>query len=66
MSNQGLKSIFEAILPDYDKESVYTSDMKKVFVWYNLLLEKGLLDFSESTEGETEKEEEKEETTEQE
>ncbi|MBU2554308.1 MAG: DUF5606 domain-containing protein [Bacteroidetes bacterium] len=66
MSNQGLKSIFEAILPDYDKESVYTSDMKKVFVWYNLLLEKGLLDFSESTEGETEKEEEKKETTEQE
>ena len=49
MSNQELKSTFEAILPDYDKESVYTSDMKKVFVWYNLLLEKELLDFSEDT-----------------
>ena len=66
MSTQGLKSIFETILPDYDKESVYTSDMKKVFTWYNLLLEKGLLDFAEPTSDVDEKSEEKEKTTEEE
>ncbi len=34
---------FEALLPDYDKNRVYFSDMKKVFTWYNILLEKGLI-----------------------
>lgn len=45
---------FNEIVPEYDKERVYTSDMKKVIQWYNLLVEKNLLDFSEE-----EKEEEK-------
>jgi hypothetical protein len=42
-----LKKYFEKILPDYDKERVYVSDIKKVLTWYNLLQEKGLLDFDE-------------------
>ncbi|MBM3437392.1 MAG: hypothetical protein FJY07_14395, partial [Bacteroidetes bacterium] len=42
--------------PDYDKERVYVSDMKKVVSWYNTLLEHKLLDFT--------KEEEKKEETE--
>lgn len=29
------------ILPNYDKERVYVSDMKKLFSWYNLLIETG-------------------------
>ena len=32
-----LKSRFAEILPDYDEERVYVSDIKKVFQWYNLL-----------------------------
>ncbi len=32
-----LKSFFEDVAPDYDKEKVYTSDMKKIVGWYNLL-----------------------------
>ena len=40
-----LKLYFEKILPDFDKERVYVSDIKKVITWYNLLQEKGLLDF---------------------
>ena len=45
-----LKKYFERVLPDFDKERVYVSDIKKVFVWYNLLQEKGLLDFEEAVE----------------
>ena len=32
-----LKSWFEGILPEYSKDKVYTSDIKKVAHWYNLL-----------------------------
>ncbi len=53
-STDVIKSLFETILPDYDKDAVYVSDMKKVFSWYNLLLEKELLDFSETEENATE------------
>ena len=30
---------FEEIVPEYDKERVYVSDMKKIIQWYNLLKE---------------------------
>lgn len=46
-SGEVLKSTFAEVLPDYDRDAVYVSDIKKVFSWYNLLLEKELLDFSE-------------------
>ncbi|MFA4852200.1 MAG: DUF5606 domain-containing protein, partial [Bacteroidales bacterium] len=38
-----LKKYFEEILPDYDKERVYMSDIRKLFLWYNLLQSLGLL-----------------------
>ena len=38
-----LKKYFETVLPDFDKERVYQSDIKKIISWYNLLLEKNLL-----------------------
>lgn len=59
-STDVIKSLFETVLPDYDKDAVYVSDMKKVFSWYNLLLEKELLDFSETEENATENAEESE------
>jgi hypothetical protein len=46
-SSKELKELFEKALPDYDKDAVYVSDIKKVFNWYNTLLAKDLLDFSE-------------------
>ena len=46
-SGNSLKETFAQILPDYDRDSVYVSDIKKIFSWYNLLLEKDLLDFTE-------------------
>ena len=47
-SNQELKKYFEKIVPEYDKERVYISDIKKVLLWYNSLHEKELLDFTET------------------
>lgn len=61
LSSNDLKSLFAEVVPDYDKDAVYTSDMKKVFSWYNQLLEKDMLDFTEEeVEEEVEVEEEKE------
>lgn len=42
-----LKEIFEEVVPDYDSERVYTSDIKKVMQWYNLLAEKEMLNFED-------------------
>lgn len=35
--------LFEKIIPEYDKERVYASDIKKIFTWYNLLLKNNLI-----------------------
>lgn len=42
-SNAEIKAFFEEVLPEYDKDRVYVSDMKKIFQWYQLLNEKDLL-----------------------
>ena len=38
-----LKDYFSAVLPEYDRERVYISDIKKVINWYNFLLGKDML-----------------------
>ncbi|MDR1182038.1 MAG: DUF5606 domain-containing protein [Bacteroidales bacterium] len=43
-----LKNYMEKILPDYDKNRVHVSDMKKIFTWYNILHEHNLLSFDET------------------
>jgi hypothetical protein len=50
-SSNTLRAYLEEVLPDYDKERVYDSDIKKLFNWYNILQEKDLL---KSEEGESE------------
>ena len=40
-----LTSFFSEILPDFDQERVYTSNIKKIVQWYNLLIGAGF-DFS--------------------
>ena len=54
-----LRAFFAQVLPDYDEDRVYTSDIKKVIAWYNILIENGITDFS--TVEEEEKSDEKEE-----
>ncbi len=41
--NGKLLSYFKEVLPDYDEDRVYPSDIKKVLNWYNLLQSKGLV-----------------------
>lgn len=42
-SNDKLVAYFKEILPDYDEDRVYASDIKKVLNWYNILQAKGLV-----------------------
>lgn len=46
-SERELVSFFESVLPTYDHERVYASDIKKMIQWYNLLQAKGLVDLVE-------------------
>jgi hypothetical protein len=54
-----LKSYFEAIFPEYDKDRVHDSDIKKVISWYNLLQKNDLLKVVEEEKGAEESAEEK-------
>jgi hypothetical protein len=47
--NNALKNYMLEVLPNYDQDRVYVSDMKKLFSWYNLLQSVDMLDFSEET-----------------
>lgn len=42
-SGANLRTYMEEVLPEYDADRVYDSDLKKLFQWYNLLQSKGLL-----------------------
>ncbi|NCA78716.1 MAG: hypothetical protein EOM76_00760 [Sphingobacteriia bacterium] len=41
-----LRAYFAAVLPDFDRDRVYPTDIKKIIIWYNLLLDNGLTDFT--------------------
>ncbi len=42
-TNNELTTYFREIIPDYDEERVYISDIKKVIQWYNALYDAGLI-----------------------
>ena len=44
-SGKKLEAFFSEVLPGYDEERVYTSNIKKVIQWFNILVKAGL-DFS--------------------
>lgn len=46
-SNEELQNYFAEILPDYDRERVYMTDIKKLLTWYNLLVNAGITAFVE-------------------
>ena len=49
--NDSLRA-FAEIVPDYDRDRVYPSDIRKLFTWYNLLTDAGFTDFSKQEEEE--------------
>ncbi len=50
-----LEEYFFELVPDYDEDRVYPSDIKKVIQWYNLLHDNGITEFA-STEDSSEEE----------
>lgn len=52
-----LVAYFEEVMPDYDRERVYLTHIKKMYSWYNILVANGIVDFptpEEETEAEAE------------
>lgn len=47
MSDADLREYFGEILPDYDRDRVYTNDIRKVFAWYNQLIAAGVTEFKD-------------------
>lgn len=44
-SPEKIKAEFAAVLPDYDRERVHVSDIKKCFAWFNILVGAGMTTF---------------------
>ncbi len=58
-SKKELENLLREILPEYDEERVYASDIKKIVQWYNLLQQAGVeLAISEDDKSKTTNEEE--------
>ncbi|WP_339755171.1 DUF5606 domain-containing protein [uncultured Winogradskyella sp.] len=55
-----LEEFFFEVLPDYDEDRVYPSDIKKVVQWYNLLQKNNLLDTLEAEDDNTDTSDEEE------
>ncbi len=49
-SDDNIREYFGEVLPDYDRERVYTADIKKLIKWYNQLIAAGITDFVKSEE----------------
>ena len=47
---EDMKEYFESVLPDYDKERVYITHIKKIYSWYNILVANEITDFKEPEE----------------
>ena len=47
VENKDLRSTFEQILPEFDQDRVYDNDIKKLYTWYNILINAGYTKFTE-------------------
>jgi hypothetical protein len=45
-----MKTYFKEVLPNYDEEKVFISNIKKAYQWYNILLKNDLITIEEATE----------------
>ena len=50
LSNDQLRAYLEQVLPDYDRERVYPTDIRKLLLWYNILTNNGITEFEEKEE----------------
>ena len=45
-----LRNYFATILPNFDQDRVYTTDIRKLFSWYNILIASGITEFGPAEE----------------
>lgn len=50
--NEALRTLFAEVLPDFDRDRVYPTDIKKLYSWYNILINAGFTSFVEAPEQE--------------
>ena len=50
--NEALREYFASFVPDFDRDRVYPSDIRKLIQWYNVLINASITDFSVEEEGE--------------
>lgn len=46
-TQEELRTYFAEILPDFDRDRVYVTDIKKLISWYNILVSNGITEFKE-------------------
>ena len=49
-SSSELNEFFASVLPNFDRDRVHTSDIKKLIQWYNILVEGGITEFVDKAE----------------
>lgn len=59
IAGDGLRKEFEAIVEDFDRDRVHDNDIKKLFQWYNILVDNGFTKFAEEQAEAAAEEEEK-------
>ena len=50
--NEEVKAWFDQVLPNWDRDRVYPSDIRKLIQWYNILINAGITDFTVKDEDE--------------
>lgn len=51
-TSEQLRDYLAVVLPNFDRDRVYPSDIKKLIAWYNLLIVNGVTDFKEDADAE--------------
>ena len=44
--NDAMRAYFAEVLPDFDRDRVYPTDIRKLVQWYNILINAGITDFT--------------------
>ena len=60
-SGDELREYFAKVLPNFDRDRVHNSDIKKLLQWYNILIENGITEFKDETKEEAAEDTEKSE-----
>lgn len=53
-SAKELQDYFASVVPDFDRDRVHNSDIKKLLQWYNILIAAGITDFEDKAEADSE------------